>query len=268
MAQGFQSADWLNTISFNVQAPPEQGPAFDSEDWLNTIYVAYWGRAADPGGLDFWVDQWDEQDEEDRTKDAAWFASNFALSEEASEEYDYFAAFHAEEEITQEMREDFVDAIYQNLFNREPDAEGKDYWLNELETGAVDPGVFIATIVHSALVRNEEDAQTIMAKKDVAAAMTEDAREKGWTDEQQIIDYMRSEEAKNLIDETTPENVEEQKEAAADQLVIHRTDEEENDLDEINEETENGDNAADEQFEDTNALMGVNDLDQDHATEL
>jgi|GEM_PF-3453271 len=182
---------------------------FTPQDWLGAIYVAYWGRAADPEGLDYWVNMWDELDEDGRTKEAAWFASNFAASEEAASAYAYFAAYQQDEEITEEMREEFIDAIYANLFNREPDEDGKAYWLEQLETGTVDPGEFIATIVHSALEAGGEDAATITAKKDVAQSVTDRIVELELSGENvEIYTYF----SKEIITETTLDNVAEQKE--------------------------------------------------------
>ena len=188
---------------------------FAAHDWLGAIYVAYWGRAADPGGLDYWVNMWGEQNDDDRTRDAAWFASNFALQPEAADAYPYFEAFQKGQDITREMREEFIESIYQNLFNRAPEAEGQDYWLEQLETGAVDPGEFIATIVHSALEAGGEDAATITAKKDVAAYMTQQLR---GVEGDAAVQLAKSAEAREIVDGAHPENVQEQKAAADDIL--------------------------------------------------
>ncbi|GEM_PF-5086244 len=193
---------------------------FTPQDWLGAIYVAYWGRAADPEGLDYWVNMWGGQDDQGRTQDAAWFASNFALQPEAAEAYPYFEAFQNQQDITPDMRGDFIDAIYDNLFNRAPDQDGKAYWLEQLETGTVDPGEFIAAIVHSALAGGGDDAQTVTAKMDVAAVMTANVRSRGWTGEPQVIDYLRGDEARDLIADTTPANAAALMEEAGRQFVM------------------------------------------------
>jgi len=188
---------------------------FAAHDWLGAIYVAYWGRAADPGGLDYWVNMWGEECQEGWIKDAAWFASNFALQPEAADAYPYFETHQQGQDITRGMREDFIESIYQNLFNRAPEAAGQDYWLEQLETGTVDPGEFIATIVHSALEVGGEDAATITAKKDVAAHMTQQLR---GVESDAAVQLAKSAEARDIVDGAHPENVQEQKAAADDIL--------------------------------------------------
>ncbi len=177
---------------------------FTPQDWLGAIYVAYWGRAGDPGGLDYWVNMWGEKYQEGRTKDASWFASNFALQPEAADAYPYFEAFQKGQDITPDMREEFIDSIYQNLFNRAPEAEGQDYWLGQLETGTVDPGEFIATIVHSALEAAGEDAATISAKKDVAAFISDKTRELEYD---QAVEIARGSEFREIIAAAAPGNI-------------------------------------------------------------
>jgi len=179
---------------------------FAAHDWLSAIYVAYWGRAADPGGLDYWVNMWGGEDDQGRTQDAAWFASNFALQPEAADAYPYFEAHQQGQDITPDMRGDFIDAIYTNLFNRAPDEDGQAYWLGQLEIGNVDPGEFIATIVHSALEAGGEDAQTVSAKKDVAAHITTQLKDSG-LEKEQTLEFLRSEECKALIGDTGPDNM-------------------------------------------------------------
>ena len=186
---------------------------FSAQDWVSTIYVSYWGRAADPGGRDYWVGEFDELE-------AVGIADNFSESEEARS-YELFASYQDGEEITSEMREAFIDSAYENLFNREPDADGKAYWVEQMEEGEATPGVMLANIVNAALVDGGDDAATLLAKKEVADAVTAKAAEEGWTDEDEIIDYLQSNQAKAFIEVTTADNVDEEKDNAVADVPSH-----------------------------------------------
>ena len=184
-----------------------------AQEWVSTIYISYWSRAADPAGQDYWVGEFDELE-------AVGIADNFSNQPEART-YELFAAYQDGEEITSDMREAFIDAVYANLFNREPDEEGKAYWVEKMEEGEATPGVMLANIVNAALVDGGEDAATIIAKKDVAAAVTAEASAKGWYDEEAAIEYLRSEDAKAYLEDTTTDNVEQQKKDAIENVPLY-----------------------------------------------
>ena len=188
---------------------------FTPQDWLVSIYVAYWGRAADPGGLDYWMDQWGEKDHEGRIKDAAWFAANFAMSDEAAQEYEYFGLIRAVENFDPERHEQeissFVRDIYWNLFDRFPALEAREYWTEQLIQGNVSEGEFIATIVDSALHQGGVDAAVITAKKDVAWRITEQIQD---MESEKALAFVQDSSTKRIVDRTTLQNIQEQKDAA------------------------------------------------------
>ena len=88
-----------------------------SEKQITQLYISYFGRAADPAGLNFWVGQ----------ANAGGAIIDIANSFAASTEYlgIYGGLSNAQ----------LLDQIYANLFDRLPDAEGQVYWLNELANG-------------------------------------------------------------------------------------------------------------------------------------
>ncbi|MFH0726822.1 MAG: LamG-like jellyroll fold domain-containing protein, partial [Pseudomonadota bacterium] len=168
---------------FNVDNPiPSPSPTMTQRQFIEGIYVAYWGRAADPGGLDYWEGFYTAG-----TLDFAGIAENFAISDEGKAAYTYFDTVfnHPENPITDEMRQDFVEAIYQNLFDRAPDAEGLAYWMGILESGATTPGAFIATIINTTYVGRQsasaDDWNNINAKIQVAEYYTGRIDESGIT---------------------------------------------------------------------------------------
>ncbi len=117
---------------------------------ITAVYVAYYGRAPDPQGLNFWINEYNNainggQSPADAIKN---IAASFAVAEadgspsEAQELYPFLTAPLVGDAGT------FVDAVYQNLFNRAPDAEGRAFWTGEINTRIAAGGVGeIATVI-------------------------------------------------------------------------------------------------------------------------
>lgn len=141
--------------------------AITNDQFLQGLYIAYWGRPADPEGFYYWKGQQAELG-------FAGIAENFAASDEGQATYPYFKAFYTygAGAITEAMRGNFVDQIYQNLFNRAADAEGKAYWIEQLVSGASTPGAFIANIVNAAVVGAGADFDTLLNKAVAAEQFT------------------------------------------------------------------------------------------------
>ena len=80
---------------------------------LQQLYIAYFGRPADPG-FNYWLNS-------GITTKA--FAANMYLQPE-------FISVNGSLSIQEQLNN-----IYQNLFNRDGDAVGIDYWTKEIQTG-------------------------------------------------------------------------------------------------------------------------------------
>jgi len=119
---------------------------------VQELYVAYFSRPADPAGLAFWTDKL-----ENRVVDYDTIAANFAQTAE------YKAAYSAVD------NQALVEEIYGNLFNREPEQGGLDFWVNALETGAMTVGNMVTTVAQGA---QGSDQFALNAKIGVAAAFT------------------------------------------------------------------------------------------------
>ena len=52
--------------------------------------------------------------------------------------YDKFPRTASEDRERSKNTALFLDQLYRNKFGREPDPEGKDYWYNQLMSGAMD----------------------------------------------------------------------------------------------------------------------------------
>jgi hypothetical protein len=81
------------------------------------LYVAYFLRVPDIGGLDYWIGR----------RKAGLSLEQVSQAFAASPEFRTLYGSLSDE--------GFVDLVYENLFDREPDADGKAYWLAELERG-------------------------------------------------------------------------------------------------------------------------------------
>jgi len=81
---------------------------------LQELYVAYFGRAADPTGLDYW--------KESGITTAAFAANMYAQPE-------FNSAYGS---LTTESQ---VNQIYKNLFDREADVIGLTYWTQQIKLG-------------------------------------------------------------------------------------------------------------------------------------
>lgn len=135
---------------------------FTEQSWITSFYIAYWGRAGDPGGLSYWLGEVNRG-----ATTVPGVAENFALSAEAKAMYPYF---NSPETATDKERTVFVQAVYQNLLNRNVPAndEGVVYWVGELRDGRTTPGAVIGNMIHSAIQLDGQDWLTIWNKVQVA----------------------------------------------------------------------------------------------------
>ncbi|MGJ8605898.1 MAG: fasciclin domain-containing protein [Marivita sp.] len=122
---------------------------------LTELYVAYFDRAPDAGGLLFW---------------GTSLNNGVSLPE--------IAALFFEQEETQEKMPpdlpvgDFVDRAYQNFLERAPDAEGRAFWIDQLETGGVTRPEFMLALIEGARANtgSPEDVRTIEDKGDIGVS--------------------------------------------------------------------------------------------------
>ncbi|MBO1076890.1 DUF4214 domain-containing protein [Roseomonas marmotae] len=124
---------------------------------ITQLYIGYFGRAADPAGLNYWVGQ------ENAGMQLADIARSFAVQTEATTNYPYLALPNIASSAG------FITQVYQNLFNRAPDAEGMTYWQGQLASGR-SVGQVILDIINGA----QGDDATIVANKVEAAAFYTD----------------------------------------------------------------------------------------------
>ena len=127
---------------------------------LETLYLGYFGRAADGGGLAYWEGQYAMDVQAGNSADTTlnMIAQSFAQSPEAIQQYPFLAnpatvvGSQGSAILTLEIT-NLVTNAYTNLFARTPPAgdAGVQYWVNQLQTGAVTVPDAIIAIANGAL---------------------------------------------------------------------------------------------------------------------
>lgn len=125
-----------------------------SEEIIARYYVGYYNRAPDPVGFEFWLDAYENG------TSTLEIANYFADQAETRALYPYFA------DPESSTPEAFITSIYQNLFDRDPDDAGLEFWTNALVSGGVSTGQMIEAIIGGATT--DPDFSVIQDKVDTA----------------------------------------------------------------------------------------------------
>ncbi|MFZ6745027.1 DUF4214 domain-containing protein [Undibacterium sp. JH2W] len=115
---------------------------------IQKIYIAYFGRPADPDGLEYWMKQ------------------NFSLTQIAD-------SFAQQAEYKSNFDGQTIDAtlklIYKNLFLHDADVSGLEYWSGQINKGVFSIGQAALAIANGAI---GADAITLASKGSAAASFT------------------------------------------------------------------------------------------------
>lgn len=122
--------------------------ALTAEEQIAATYIAFFGRGADAGGFQFWLDQFHSgQATQGPAALLANIASSFAVSDEAKVLYPFLAQSHGPGDP---QIYGFLYGVYSNLFGRPPDADGMAYWTGRvnhtLEQGGFGGSVLVDII--------------------------------------------------------------------------------------------------------------------------
>ena len=109
----------------------------DYESAVNAFYFAYYGRPADPAGFAYWTEQLALAN-----GDLGAIADAFATSPEATVRF-------AGQDTAQRVAD-----VYQQLFNREPDAAGLAWWAEAVDAGRTTLADVTMTILQGAQGRD------------------------------------------------------------------------------------------------------------------
>ncbi len=109
---------------------------------LDRLYQSFFLRAPDRDGIAYWLEQMSSG------LSLEWAAEYFAQSEE-------FQIRYADKEFSE-----FLDQLYLDVLDREPDEDGKAYWLEKLENGEVNRGSIVVFFSESEELRGVTRLQT------------------------------------------------------------------------------------------------------------
>jgi hypothetical protein len=127
------------------------------------LYIGYFNRAPEPLGFDFWLGVLDNP------LSLAEIATDFSIQPEATALYPYLA------DPTSETPEAFLTKVYQNLFDRDLDAEGRDFWSEVILSGRP-LGDILQEIIRGA---SPADQAVLDSKAALAEYWVEEARADG-----------------------------------------------------------------------------------------
>jgi len=125
---------------------------------LQELYVAYFGRAADPTGLDYWTNS--------GITTAAFAADMYAQAEFKNE----YGSLSTEAQVNQ---------IYKNLFDREADVDGLTYWTLQIDLGNLKLAEIANDLIWAAKNNSgsSDDKTALENRTDAAVAYTAKVKE-------------------------------------------------------------------------------------------
>lgn len=152
---GVEGNDTLNLLSLKT------------EEQVAVNYTAFFGRAADARGFEFWVAQFnDGLPKGGASALFANIASSFGISSEARTLYPFLAnPFGASDGQIKA----FLDTVYNNMFNRSSDASGLTYWTGQIKQ-TLAAGKFVGSVLVDIISGTQAgpDLRTLMGKVEVA----------------------------------------------------------------------------------------------------
>lgn len=131
-------------------------PAADYLPRVEEMYMAYYGRSADDAGAAYWAARLAAMG-----GDVTNMASAFAQSEEATRLYGGLG------------HQMMVNTIYQQVFGRDADAAGLDFYMTQLHTGAMTQDRIMLNILDGA---RDQDLARLQTHVDDAIALMDPAR--------------------------------------------------------------------------------------------
>ncbi len=133
---------------------------------ITQLYLAYFGRPPDAGGLEFYMTQYRAAN---APTDLNALANAYGGSAPIRALIDSFGSSQESQDLYGGDNSTFLNAVYLNLFNRLPDAAGKAFWLDLLNRQILTRATVAVQIMAGA---QGSDSQIILNKTIVAQHFT------------------------------------------------------------------------------------------------
>jgi hypothetical protein len=156
---------WIPAVSLSAVTTAAY-PLANINDVTEALYIGYFGRAADPGGDTYWLNQLNAG-----IMSEASTAASFSVQTETIGLYPFLASPTT---ASQAQITSFIESVYADLFDRAADPGGLAYWDTYLTNNLGNPqavGDFILTVIWGAL---GTDQTTISNKVTVADYFTQE----------------------------------------------------------------------------------------------
>ena len=155
------------TSTVSVQASRAQiQPASPYDKLVQQLYVGYFGRPADPAGLAYFTASYQAFGAPTTMPE---LLTAYGQRPDIRTLVDIFAASQESAELYPGGGYKFIRAVYNNLFNRDPDLDGGEYWANKLNYNVISRANAVMAIIAGA---QGSDAQKIADKLAAASAFT------------------------------------------------------------------------------------------------
>lgn len=141
-------------------------PASAYIELLQQVYVAYFGRPADPSGLQYYAERCANANAPTKLND---FIGAYDQNPTVKAVIDAFGNSKESKDLYGDDIELFVDSVYRNIFNREAEPAGKRYWVDMIRKGAVTRAGAALAIMGGA---QDSDLQRVRSKIAAATAFT------------------------------------------------------------------------------------------------
>jgi hypothetical protein len=176
-ACGGENGDRLQASSSDIKyASGESITAISTADYTTVVqqlYIAYFGRAADPNGIAYFASRL-------HTSGAATtlleLAEQYESNQTVKELVDAFGTSQESSLLYTGQTDEFINAIFRNILGRDVRAEGLIFWRSAIDEGKTSRGRAAMSIaigaLHNKSAQGLIDAEVISKKTEVATHFT------------------------------------------------------------------------------------------------